>query len=158
MTTEPRPGERDSAPAPGSRSARELSRVALRVALGAAMIFVGVLHFATPQPFLTMMPSALPFPLALVYVSGIAEIAGGAGLFVPRLRKAASFGLIALYIAVFPANLNMAIHDLPLGDTKLPPVALWGRLPLQLVFIAWAFWVGGAPKARIGDKGRRSGA
>lgn len=113
-----------------------------RVVLGVAMIVVGTLHFATPDPFVRMMPAYLPWPLFLVHLSGAAEIAGGAGLFLPRLRRAASFGLIALYVAVFPANLNMALHNLPLGDQAVSPVALWLRLPLQLVLIAWAYWVG----------------
>jgi uncharacterized membrane protein len=118
------------------------ARPALRALLGAAMIFMGVLHFVTPDAFARMVPDWLPAPFALVYISGVAEIAGGAGLFIPRLRRAASWGLIALYIAVFPANLNMALHHLPLGDAPVSPIALWARLPLQLVFIAWAFWVG----------------
>jgi uncharacterized membrane protein len=106
------------------------------------MILVGIDHFVNPEPFVRIVPAYLPAPLALVYVSGAAEIAGGAGLFLPKLRRAASFGLIALYVAVFPANLNMALHDVPLGEEHLPPAALWGRLPLQLLFIAWAYWVG----------------
>ncbi|MFO0588669.1 MAG: DoxX family protein [Polyangiaceae bacterium] len=121
---------------------RETVRKALRALLGVAMIGVGSLHFLSPSPFVNMMPSALPAPLALVYVSGVAEIAGGAGLFVPRLRRAASYGLVALYIAVFPANVNMAIHHLSLGDYQPSTFALWARLPLQFVFIAWALWVG----------------
>ncbi len=121
---------------------RDHVRAALRVVLGAAMVLVGVLHFTSPDPFVKMIPASLPGPLALVYVSGAAEIAGGVGLFVPRLRRAASWGLIALYIAVFPANVNMAVNELPLGDLQLSTFALWARLPLQLVFIAWAWWVG----------------
>lgn len=118
------------------------AKAVLRVLLGVAMIGVGITHFTGPEPFVKMMPAFLPAPLALVYLSGVAEIAGGAGLFVPRLRRAASWGLIALYVAVFPANVNMAIHGLPLGDYHAPPFALWARLPFQLVLIAWAWWVG----------------
>lgn len=139
MTPEP------PAPEGGAVAARvwpERLRAVLRVVLGLAMVFVGVLHFVAPGPFVTMVPRGLPAPLLLVHVSGVAEIAGGAGLFVPRLRRAASWGLVALYIAVFPANVNMAMNDLPLGDYHPSPAALWARLPLQLVFIVWAWWVG----------------
>lgn len=127
---------------PPARGWPERARAALRAVLGVAMVSVGVLHFVAPRPFVGMVPAALPAPLVLVYVSGVAEIAGGLGLFVPRLRRAASWGLVALYIAVFPANVNMAVNDLPLGDYHPSPAALWARLPLQLVFIAWAWWVG----------------
>jgi uncharacterized membrane protein len=139
-------GERAQAALPARERARDvrqsLPRTVLRVILGAAMIAIGIAHFASPQPFVQIIPKALPWPLFLVYLSGAAEIAGGAGLFVPRLRRAASFGLIALYIAVFPANVNMALHQIPLGGQAVSPFVLWGRLPLQLVFIAWAYWVG----------------
>ncbi len=118
------------------------ARTIARGVLGVAMIGVGAMHFVAPAPFVAMIPSALPAHLALVYVSGLAEIAGGVGLFVPRLRRAASWGLIALYLAVFPANVNMALHDLPLGDYHAPSFALWARLPFQLLFIAWAYWAG----------------
>jgi uncharacterized membrane protein len=117
-----------------------------RALLGAGMIGIGIAHFVAPEPFVKMIPAALPWPLFLVYLSGAAEIAGGAGLFVPRLRRAASWGLIALYVAVFPANLNMAINQIPLGDYQPSAFALWARLPLQVVFIVWAYLVGRPPR------------
>lgn len=154
MTTREHPGEGTASAPARAAGPRERVRAALRAVLGAAMIFVGALHFVQPGPFVTMIPAGLPAPLALVYISGVAEIAGGVGLFVPRLRRAASWGLIALYIAVFPANVNMAVHELPLGDQRISTFALWARLPLQLVFIAWAWWAGkdGAPDSRRGHE------
>lgn len=104
------------------------------------MVGAGVNHFANPDPYIAIVPDALPAPAALVYLSGVAEIAGGLGLILPATRKLAAWGLIALLIAVFPANLNMAVNHLPLGSTALPEWALWARLPLQLVAIAWAYW------------------
>ena len=118
-------------------------RAALRWLLAIIMVAAGANHFISPAPYVAMMPDALPWHLALVYVSGIAEIAGGLGLLVPRTRRAAAWGLIALFIAVFPANVNMAVNELPLGTTPVPAWALWARLPLQLVFIAWAYAVRG---------------
>lgn len=112
----------------------------LRWVLTAFMVAAGANHFLSPAPYVGMMPSALPQPELLVAISGVAEILGGLGLILPQTRRLAAWGLIALFVAVFPANLNMAIHHLPLGKTPVPAWALWARLPLQLVFIAWAYW------------------
>lgn len=108
--------------------------------LACSMVFVGVLHFVRAEVFVGIVPPWLPWPLALVYVSGVAEVLGGLGLLLPRTRHLAAWGLIALYIAVFPANLHMAINDVPLDGEHLPTAVLWLRLPMQLVFIAWAWW------------------
>ncbi|HYF50059.1 MAG TPA: DoxX family protein [Planctomycetota bacterium] len=116
-------------------------RIVLRWLLAAFMIFAGVWHFVVPEKFARIVPSFLPYPFALVYISGVFEILGGLGLLIPQTRRAASWGLIALYIAVFPANINMAVNELPLGDTVYP-IGNWVRLPFQFVFIAWAWWVG----------------
>ncbi len=120
-------------------------RGALRLVLAVAMIAVGVLHFTSPDGFVRIVPRALPAPLVLVFVSGAFEILGGVGLLVPRVRRAASLGLVALYVAVFPANVNMAMNDLQLGSSHIPTALLWLRLPLQLVLIALALWVGRTP-------------
>ena len=112
----------------------------LRWVLTAAMVFVGTMHFIDPDTFVAIVPAALPAKLALVYVSGVAEIAGGLGLILPATRRIAAWGLIALYVAVFPANVNMALNHLPFGDRPVEAWQLWARLPLQLVFIAWAYW------------------
>ena len=103
------------------------------------MVGAGVMHFVAPETYLGMMPEVLPAKLALVYISGIAEIAGGLGLIHPKTRRWAAWGIIALLVAVLPANVNMAINELPLGTTEVPTWALWARLPLQLVLIAWAY-------------------
>ncbi|APR80614.1 Hypothetical protein A7982_05961 [Minicystis rosea] len=115
----------------------------IRLVLAVAMVAVGIAHFASPKPFVRIVPAWLPAPLALVYVSGFFEILGGLGLLVPRVRRAASFGLVALYIAVFPANVNMALNQSTIeGAAQIPPALLWARLPLQAVLIALALWVG----------------
>jgi len=115
-------------------------KTALRCLLAVVMTYIGLLHFADPTPYVRIVPDYLPSPLALVYISGFFEILGGVGLLVPGLRRAAAWGLIALYVAVFPANVHMAIHQLPFGDQPVPPLFLWLRLPLQLVLIALAYW------------------
>jgi uncharacterized membrane protein len=123
---------------PAQRSSR--LKTVLRWLFTVVMVGAGANHFIDPETYLAMMPDALPAPRALVYLSGIAEIAGGLGLILPATRKLAAWGLIALFVAVFPANVNMALNELPLGGTSVPAWALWARLPLQLVFIAWAYW------------------
>lgn len=75
----------------------------------------------------------------LVAISGACEILGGLGLLVPATRRWAAWGLVALFVAVFPANVNMAIHRLPFGKFPVPVWALWARLPLQAVLVAWAW-------------------
>ena len=110
-------------------------------ALALTMISIGILHFARPKPFVRIVPKFLAAPLALVYISGFFEIAGGVGLLIPATRVAAAWGLVALYIAVFPANIYMLTHNISLNPKKpIPKWALWVRLPFQFVFIAWAYW------------------
>lgn len=122
-----------------------------RTVLAVLMIAVGVAHFAAPAGFVRIVPSWLPSPLLLVYVSGAAEILGGAGLLVPRARRAAALGLVALYVAVFPANVNMAIHHIQPEGVVLPEWAFWARLPLQAALIGWAAWI--ARRAKVDGEG-----
>lgn len=104
------------------------------------ILFVGagVNHFVMPGTYQKIMPPYLPWPLALVYVSGFFEIVGGLGLLIPRLRTAAGWGLIALLLAVFPANVHMLVDAE--SFSHIPYWALVLRLPLQGVLIAWVWW------------------
>ena len=112
----------------------------MRIALAVLMIVAGILHFIYPRAYARTVPKALPAPLALVYVSGVAEILGGAGLLVPPVARAAAWGLVALFVAVFPANVNMAVNRIGFSPKSVPPAwALWARLPLQALLIWWAF-------------------
>jgi len=106
----------------------------------AAMIAIGVLHLVRPKPFIRIVPAALPNPRALVFLSGFFEVVGGIGLLIPQTQVLAAWGLIALLVAVFPANVNMAVHRIPLNNRPIPPLLLWLRLPFQAVFILWAWW------------------
>jgi uncharacterized membrane protein len=129
---------------------RDLVKTVLRWLMTILMTFAGVMHFVKPASFVAMVPSQLPAPLLLVQVSGVAEIAGGLGLILPQTRRLAAWGLVALFIAVFPANVNMAVHHLPLDGKPVAPALLWARLPLQLVLIAWAAWY--ARPARVASR------
>ncbi len=108
-----------------------------RLALGLAFIGSGATHLLLPRPFLAIVPDYLPAPATLVRLSGIAEMAGGFGVLFPATRRPAAWGLAALLVAVFPANLWMAQH--PDRFSSIPSWALWARLPLQLPLIAWAW-------------------
>jgi uncharacterized membrane protein len=116
-------------------------RSLLRAALSLLFVTAGVLHFLVPGPFVQIVPPYLPWPVALVYISGAFEILGGCALLTPRLRRAAGWGLIALLVAVFPANLHMALGDVQVQGLEMPPVLLWLRLPLQAVLIAGVYQV-----------------
>lgn len=119
----------------------------LRIVAALAMVWIGIKHFTSPAPFVRIVPSFLPAPLALVYISGFFEILGGIGILVARVHRAAAYGLVALYVAVFPANINMAVNHIQLdpGD-QLPGWAMWLRLPFQGLFIAWVIWLSRTPK------------
>jgi uncharacterized membrane protein len=108
------------------------------IALSVFFVIAGINHFLNPFFYVKIMPPYLPAHLELVYISGFFEILGGLGVLLPRIRSLAGWGLILLLMAVFPANLHMAIF--PEQYPAVPAVALYVRLPLQLLFIAWAYW------------------
>ncbi|KYH26422.1 hypothetical protein HAPAU_15200 [Halalkalicoccus paucihalophilus] len=105
----------------------------------------GVMHFVTPRAFARIVPPRLPRPTVLVYLSGIAEIGLGIGLLFRRTRRRCAWGVIALLLAVFPANVHMATSDMvpesvPDWATNSARVGLWARLPFQGVLVLWAWW------------------
>lgn len=109
-----------------------------RYLLAAFFIVAGANHFRDPAMYLSMMPPWLPAHEALNFISGAAEIAGGIGILVPRTRNAAALGLILLLIAIFPANIHIALNGWPGMD--IPSWVLWARLPFQLLFIGWVLF------------------
>jgi len=101
----------------------------------------GVNHFVNIGFYRPLMPPYLPWHDGLIYLSGVAEMVLGAAVLVPRWRPAAAWGIALLLIAIFPANLHVALYDVPLGGRTYGfGVWNWVRLPFQLVFIAWAWW------------------
>ena len=108
---------------------------ALRALVGPLFVVAGALHFKHTRWYLSIMPDYLPAHRGLVYASGAAEMAGGAGLMVPAARRIAGWWLIATLVAVFPANVWMAQHPerYPVPGGR---ASLFARLPLQAVFIA----------------------
>ena len=113
--------------------------------MGGLYIVAGVLHFVATRGYERAMPDYLPAHRELVLLSGIAEVAGGAGLLIPATRRSAACGIMLLLVAVWPANLWMALH--PERFSGIPAWALWLRLPLQLPLIWWASrYAGAAPE------------
>ena len=99
---------------------------------------VGIKHFTNPMWFIKIVPPILPYKLSLVYISGFLEILFGILILFPTTRYIAAWGLIFLLIAVFPANIYLAITNGAALNTT--PLVAWGRLPFQFIFIAIAYW------------------
>jgi len=116
----------------------KIVREILRWLLAALFVFAGITHFQRPAFYEAMIPPYLPAPHLLVVVSGVIEIILGVLLLVPRVSRPAAFGVIALLIAVFPANIYMTQH--PGLFPQFTATALLIRLPLQFVLILWAYW------------------
>ncbi len=104
--------------------------------LSVAFIAAGTLHFLRPESYEQIMPGYLPAHRELVLASGAAEIVGGLGVAFAQTRRASGIWLAALLLAVFPANVNMALH--PDQFRSIAPALLWARLPLQGLLIWWA--------------------
>lgn len=101
-------------------------------------IGAGVNHFINPEFYIKIMPPYLPWHAELVYLSGVIEIALGLLVLVPKYTRLAAWGIIALLIAVFPANIHLAIH--PEIIPNVNPIAHLIRLPIQGIFVLWAWW------------------
>lgn len=112
-------------------------RKILMLLLALFMIVGGINHFLTPEFYLRMMPPYIPAPEFMVALSGVIEVALGIALLIPRTRVLAAWGIIALLIAVFPANLHMYLNQEQWPE--IPPIVTLIRLPFQFVFIAWAW-------------------
>lgn len=123
---------------------KESVRMGLRVVLGLVYLIAGVAHLRSPGGFLQITPGWVPCPEAVIFLTGLCEIAGSlALLFIPRLHAAAGIGLAAYAVCVFPANINHAINDIAIGGTHLSWWYHGPRLAFQPVFVWWALWAGG---------------
>jgi uncharacterized membrane protein len=125
-----------------------LAKRVARWAFALFLVAAGINHFWHSEAYVGIVPPSLPWPFAIVVVSGIAEIAIGVAFLVERWRTLAAWAAIALFIVVFPANLYMAEHSERFAS--IPPILLWLRLPLQAALIAWA-WVYTVPERRASN-------
>jgi uncharacterized membrane protein len=112
-------------------------RTISKYVLAMFMIAAGIMHFANPAFFLKIMPPYLPLHLELVWLSGVCEVLTGALLLVPQTSRMAAWGIVLLLVAVFPANVYLYQHQ---DMMPTSPVIHMLRLPLQGVFILWAYW------------------
>jgi uncharacterized membrane protein len=104
--------------------------------------FAGAMHFVIPRSYEAMMPPSLPRHRELVQISGVAELVGGLAVAPRRSRRLARWWLLALLVAVFPANLHMALNPEQvrgLDLERVPRWALWARLPLQPLAMLWVW-------------------
>jgi|SRR5665213_1038994 len=129
-------------------NASQLKYFAGLVPLALLFIAGGISHFVFPEVYSRIMPPVLPAPRLLIQVSGAAEIAGGVGLLLATFRRAAAYGLAALLLAVFPANIYMAAAHVPFPGVMGESWAQWLRLPLQVPIFLWALHYARQPKAK----------
>ena len=109
--------------------------------MGIFYVVAGLAHLVRTDYYLPMMPAYLPAHRELVLLSGVAEVVLGIAVLIPQTRRLAAWGVILLLIAIFPANLHIALHNVPLfGAAQGAGIWNWVRLPFQLVLIAWAWW------------------
>jgi Predicted membrane protein len=144
--------------AKGGRNSR--IRMAALWLLSIFYLIAGVAHLMRPVGFVAITPHWVPWPAQIVALTGLAELAGAIGLHLPRVRWAAGIGLALYALCVWPANLNHAINDIPLGGTHLGWWYHGPRLLLQPVIVWWALWASGvtewpfdrkAPAPDMGD-------
>ncbi|MGD0507816.1 MAG: DoxX family protein [Terriglobales bacterium] len=111
----------------------------VRYALAVMFVFTGVAHFNKMRHDLArMIPSYFPQPMLIVYITGVCESLGAAGMLIPRFRFLAGICLILLLIGMFTANINAALKGVTLGGK--PVTALWLRTPMQILFIGLIWW------------------
>jgi uncharacterized membrane protein len=112
----------------------------MRAALATMFVFTGISHF-TPmrKDLIAMVPPGLPRPDLLVAFTGVLELAGAVGLLLSGTRTWAAYGLMALLVLMFPANVSAAKRGTRLRGRRATP--LWLRAPMQVLFLAWTWWV-----------------
>jgi len=112
-----------------------------RYIIAIAFMAAGLLHFIKPGFYIHIMPEYIPYHKLMVYISGIAEILGGAGVLIPSSRSIAAWGLILLLLAIFPANIDMSLQAIKhQGWRSFYALATLLRLPLQFVLMYWVYW------------------
>jgi len=118
-------------------------RLALRIGMSAAFLFVGIDHLATPERYLPMMPPFVPFHEEVIFFTGLCEIAGAIGLLWPRFMRLAALMLALYAVAVFPANIHNALNGLSVESLPQSTTYYWLRLAFQPLIIWWALYAGG---------------
>jgi uncharacterized membrane protein len=136
-----------------------MARRITRILLAVLFLVAAFLHLAKPQFFLPIMPPWIPIPMACIIVSGVAELIGAVGLLVPILhvRRAAGWLLLLLLVAVFPANIYMAIAHVQINGLPSKEWMSWARLPLQpilMLAVSWSTMIWPSPRGQGSESGR----
>lgn len=123
-------------------ASRSLLKTLARFTMGVLFILASSMHFTASEAELKIIPEFLPLRHEALYITGIFEFLGGLGLFFPnaKVRRASAWGLVALLMLIFPANVYQAVKNIQLGGFMNTRLYQWGRLPFQVVFIWWALW------------------
>jgi len=118
-------------------------RIVTRLLLAALFLFAGTVHLRNPGLFMQVMPPAIPWPMGCILFSGVCELLGGLGLLIPvrPIQLLSGWGLTLLLLAVFPANIYMAVDNVRVNGHLIPAWLLWLRLPLQPLLIGGVLWV-----------------
>lgn len=124
----------------------------IQILLAAFFFVAGLIHFRLDDAFARIVPPMLPFPVAIVWITGVMELVFAAALIAKWRLPLTGLLLSAYLLAVLPANIYMAIAGIPLGETALSPAALWFRVALQFPLIALVLWCTGAPPFRKAPK------
>jgi uncharacterized membrane protein len=125
-----------------------VGKLILKYTLGLSFVAAGLNHFIHTDFYLKIMPPYLPWHLFLVYVTGFFEATLGAALLIKRSARAAAWGLLALLVAVYPANIHMALN--PHLYPEYNQALLWVRLPIQIVLMAWVYWYTRRDRREVG--------
>jgi len=121
----------------------------LCIILAIFFFIAGILHFIQDDAFANIVPPLLPFPYLIVWVTGVMELILAAGLLIPKYRKLSGLLLAPYLLAVLPANIYMAIGNIPMGETYLTQTQLWIRVALQFPLITLILWASGNISGRV---------
>lgn len=130
-------------------------RACMRLSLAVAIVFFGMDHLLTPERYLAMIDAWMPWPAAIVAITGVCEIAGGLGLLLARLRRWAGLLLAVYFIAVFPANVHNALQGLDVEGLPGSEWYYWARLGFQPLAVWWALYCTGLVRWPFDDRKAR---
>ena len=121
---------------------------AAQIFLGVFFLVAGILHFVEDDAFAAIVPPALPYPVAIVWLTGLMELGFAVALFT-KFRLPLTGLLLSLFLlAVLPANIYMALENVPMGETAMSPATLWIRVALQFPLITLVLWCCTSPPFR----------
>ena len=126
----------------------ETLKSVLRYVLGILFVLAGINHFVSPEFYIPIMPDYLPWHEELVFLSGVAEIVAGILVAIPATQRIGAWAIIAILVAVFPANIHMAMNPEEFSGYAAS-TALYIRLPIQLIPAIWAYWYTRKPSTEV---------